>query len=121
MGVPVAGIAFLFVDGNQYPLRGNFMVDPSSIDRTGIVGQDGVHGFQELPVVPFIEGDVTLDPALNIEDVEAIFDATVQADLINGHSYVLRNAWTAGRRNLNTREGLVRIRFEGMACQEISP
>ena len=46
-----AGIAFLMVDGNQLPLRGNFTVSPSAVERTMIAGQDGVHGYQELPRV----------------------------------------------------------------------
>lgn len=119
MGVRVAGIAYLYVDGNQYPLRGNFVVSPSPTERTGIAGQDGVHGYSELPRVPSISGDVTLAPDLSIEDVQAITDATVQADLANGNSYILRNAWCKAAQELNTHDGLTRIVFEGMTCNEL--
>jgi hypothetical protein len=51
--------------------------------------------------------------------IDGYTDVTVQANLINGFSYVLRNAWVARRVEINTREGQTRIRFEGMDCVEI--
>ena len=70
MAQRIAGIAFLKVDGNQYPLRGNFTVTPSVIERAGIAGQDYIHGYSELPRVPSIEGDVSTVPGLSIEDFD---------------------------------------------------
>lgn len=52
MAQRIAGIAFLKVDGNQYPLRGSFTVTPSVIERAGIAGQDYIHGYSELPQSP---------------------------------------------------------------------
>ncbi len=60
----IAGIAFLKVDGVQYPLRGNFTVSPSPLERAMIAGQDYVHGYSENPRVPYISGDVSLVPEL---------------------------------------------------------
>ena len=71
MAQRIAGIAYLKVDGNQYPLRGNFTITPSVIERAGIAGQDYIHGFSELPRVPSIEGDVSTVPGLAIEDFDA--------------------------------------------------
>jgi len=119
MGIPVGGIAYLFVNGTQWPLRGNFVIGPSAVERTGVAGQDGVHGYTEMPVVPYMEGDVTTEPDMEWDVIERFTDVTVQANLINRQSYVLRNAWVATRRELNTRDGLTRVRFEGMACIEI--
>lgn len=119
MGTPIAGTAYLFTAGGQIALRGNLMVSPSRVERTGIAGQDRVHGYSELPTIPFIEADISLDPTILWEDIELATDITVQADLINGHSYVLRNAWKAGRIDMNTREGFARCRWEGMNCAEM--
>jgi len=121
MAARIAGIAFLKVDGQQYPLRGAFTVSPSAVERTGLAGQDYVHGFSELPRVPFIEGDVSLVPGLSMDDVEAITLSTIQAELANGTHYVLTEAWCRAALELNTHDGLVRIRFEGTTCQEIQP
>jgi hypothetical protein len=120
MGQRIAGIAFLKVDGDFYPLRGNFTVSPSPIERTGIAGQDYVHGFSELPRVPYIEGDVSLVPNLSVEQLSQITNATITAELANGMVYVLQEAWTRAAFELNTREGQTRVRFEGISCQEFA-
>jgi len=120
MAQRIAGTAFLKVDGSIYPLRGNFTVSPSSLERAGISGQDFVHGFSEMPRVPFIEGDVSLVPNLSMDDVEGVINATVTAELNNGKVYVLREAWCRSALELNTREGQTRVRFEGISCDELS-
>jgi hypothetical protein len=74
-----AGIATLIVGGIQVNLRGNFTVSPSRIERTMIAGQDRVHGYQELPRVPYIEGDISCTPDLNLSDLEGQTDVTVVA------------------------------------------
>jgi hypothetical protein len=119
MGVPVAGTAYCKVDGAQLALKGSFTVSPSAVDRTGIAGQDGVHGYQELPRVPFIEGDISTLPGVSVEDLEQITDATVTAELLNGSVYVLRSAWCKSAFEINTHDGQYRVRFEGVSCDEI--
>lgn len=95
------------------------MVSPSLVERTGIAGQDYIHGYQELPRVPWIEGDVSLDPALSMDAVETTVNSTVTAELANGNVYTLQEAFCVSRLELNTREGQVRIRWEGTGCQEL--
>jgi hypothetical protein len=119
MAQRIAGVAFLKVDGAMYPLKGNFTVSPSALERAGISGQDYVHGFSEMPRVPFIEGDVSLIPALSMTAVEGIVNSTITAELANGRNYVLQQAWCKSALELNTREGQTRIRFEGVSCNEI--
>jgi hypothetical protein len=119
MGAPIAGTAFLKVDGSQYPLKGAFTVSPSPVERTGIAGQDRVHGYQELPRVPFIEGDISTLAGLSLEDIGALTDVTVTAELINGTVYSLRNAWCKDAFEINTRDGQFRVRFEGLEADEI--
>jgi uncharacterized protein YlzI (FlbEa/FlbD family) len=120
MGQRFAGIAYVKADGNQLPLKGNYTVSPSRVERTGIAGQDYVHGFEESPRVPFIEGDISLLAEVSIEDLEAMTDVTVTAELANGKVYVLRNAWTKSAFELNTKEGTARVRWEGTDCLEIA-
>jgi len=120
MAVRIGGIAYLRVDGNQYPLRGAFTVSPSAIERNGVAGQDQVHGYLEVPRVPFIEGDVSLDPMVSAETLEQVVGATITAELANGKVYVLRDAWCKSALELQTNEGQTRVRFEGIACDEIA-
>lgn len=119
MAQRIAGVAFLKVDGNIYPLRGNLTVSPSVVERAMLAGQDYIHGYSELPRVPAISGDVSLDPALSMDDVERVVDATVTAELANGKVYVLREAACTSALDLNARDGMVRVAFQGVSCDEI--
>lgn len=116
----IAGVAFVKVNDRQYALRGSLTVSPDLFEREGIAGQDSVHGYKEIPRVPFIEGEFSTVRELSLDDLSAITDATVTAELANGKVYVLRNAWTAGAREINAEEGQVSIRFEGMSGVELN-
>jgi len=120
MAQRIAGIAFLTVDGTQLALRGNFTVSPSPVERTMIAGQDSVHGYQELPRVPYIEGDLSTMPGEYLEDLLLQTDSTVVAQLANGMQYTLTGATCKGGFENNTRDGQVRVRWEGVTCQEVS-
>lgn len=116
-----AGIAFLKVSGRQYPLHGNFTVSPSPMERAGVAGQDYVHGYSENPRVPFIEGDVSLTQDVSVDILDGMTgDDTITAELANGKTYILTQAWTKSAQELNTKEGTTRVRWEGLTCREIN-
>jgi hypothetical protein len=119
MAQKFAGIAYLRVNGDMLALRGNFTVSPSPVERTMIAGQDGVHGFQELPRVPYIEGDISTTPEMNLEDLDGQSDVSVVAQLANGRQYSLQGATCKAALEANTRDGQVRVRWEGLWCEEI--
>jgi hypothetical protein len=118
MAVRFAGTAFLMAGTKQLPLRGNFTVSPSGVERTMIAGQDGVHGYQELPRVPFIEGDISLTPDVRLIDLQNQTDVTVVAQLANKKEYILSAAVCKAAFEINTRDGQARIRWEGVTCTE---
>ena len=120
MAPRIAGIAFLTVDGTQLALRGNFTVSPSPVERTMLAGQDGVHGYQELPRVPYIEGDISTMPGFYLEDLLQETNSTVVAQLANSMQYTLTGGTCKGGFENNTRDGQVRVRWEGVTCQETS-
>lgn len=115
----IAGVAYVFVDGRQYPLRGNLTISIDTIERTGVAGQDGIHGFTETPRVPWIEGDFSDIGGLSLLTLQAMCDVTVTAELANGKQYVLRNAWTSTAREFNAADGQATVRFEGMGAEEL--
>lgn len=120
MAQKFAGIAFLQVGGNQLRLRGNFTVSPSPVERTMIAGQDGVHGFQELPRVPFIEGDISTVPGVRLSDLDGQTDVSVVAQLANGSTYQLVGGTCKAALEANTRDGQVKVRWEGLWCIEVT-
>jgi len=114
---PIAGTAFLKVDGAQYPLKGNLTVSASPIERTAVCDpKEGMVGFYETPRAPFIEGDVSTLAGLSTEQIEGITNATVTAELINGYTYVLSRAFHKGLVEINTHDGQFHVRFEGKTC-----
>lgn len=116
----IGGTAFWYADGRQLALHGAFTVGPSRFERTGVAGLDRTHGYIEAPVVQYIEGDVSTIEGTSIEDVDAITDATITAELANGSVFTLRNAWRAQRSEINAHDGRFKVRFEGMSAVEFT-
>ena len=120
MGVRIGGTATVKADGAQFALKGNMQVVPSAVEREGVAGQDYVHGYLERPIVPSIKGDFSTVPGLSLDDLEAMTDVTVQADLANGSSYILANAWTVAKFMIDSARGQLEIHWEGIICSEIT-
>lgn len=118
MAQRIAGIANLFVNNTPVALRGNFTVSSSTVERTMLAGQDYIHGYQELPRVPWIEGDLSTMPNFYMSDLIAGVDIDVSCNLANGMSYKLVNATCKAQLEQNTRDGQVRVRWEGTDCIE---
>jgi Phage tail tube protein len=115
----IGGILSIRVDGNQYEARGNFRVRGMVVRRTGVAGQDAVHGYIEEPIVPSIAGDWSIGNQLSISALEAITDSTAQCLLANGMLYVLSNCWTANQPfEIDAHDGKVEITLEGMTMTE---
>lgn len=119
MGKRIAGVAYWYVDGKQLAVRGNLVVAPSPVRREGIAGQDYVHGYSESPIVPFIEGDVSMVDETSPEDLGRVTNATITVELANGKVYALREAWCTDGFQVSTKEGSLKVRFEGTSCEEI--
>jgi hypothetical protein len=115
----IGGVLSLRVDGNQYEARGNFQVTPGTVKRTGVAGQDAVHGYIEEPIVPQIKGDVSIGNQLSLETLEGITDSTVQVALANGNTYILVDAWVTAAFVIDAHDGKVEVTFEGFSCQEL--
>jgi hypothetical protein len=111
----IAGIATLQVGSQMMALRGNFTVSHSMVERTMLAGQDGIHGFQELPRVPWIEGDISTTPDLIVMDLDQMVGVTVHAALANGWNYTLMGAICKAGLEQNTRDGQMRVRWEGIS------
>jgi hypothetical protein len=116
MAQMIAGIATLIVPPvGQLALRGNFTVSHSMIERTMLAGQDSVHGYQELPRVPWIEGDISTIPTFDVRQLDGMVDVQVHAALSNGWNFTLNGAICKAGLEQNTRDGQMRVRWEGIS------
>lgn len=113
------GTISLQINGVRYDAKGNFTYNLGVAKREAIVGADGVHGYKEMPQVPFIEGEITDRQDLDVRTLAQTTNATVTLSLANGKTAVLREGWYAGEGTVNTEEGNIATRFEGMSCEEV--
>lgn len=116
----IGGVAYLKIDGRQYPLRGKWKTNLMPTKREGIAGQDYTHGYKEMPRVAFISGDVSYMAGISIEDLPKITDATITLELANGKTHILHNAWWADESEVDTEEGSFPVKFEGLYGNELS-
>lgn len=114
-----AGILEVKVNGIIYDVKGNYTFNLGAPKREAIIGQDRVHGYKELPQVPFIEGEITDSSELDIAALLRTDNATITLSLANGKVIQLREAWYAGEGDVQTEEANIQIRFEGLDAEEI--
>jgi hypothetical protein len=117
--IRVAGTAFFKIDGLQYSLKGALSIQPLSEERAAVTGMDGIHGYSETPIVPFISVELTKTPGLSMAAIGAVTNSTITAECADQTVYALRNAWFAGQSEVNGGEGTVTLRFEGLSCVEL--
>lgn len=116
----IAGIATLAVDGQTYRLRGSFKYSPCTVKRETINGQDGVHGYSEMPVAGFIEADLSDMGGLKVASLNGMTNVTVVAELANGKQVIGRNMWQVGDPIEATAEDgkITAVRWESRSVQE---
>ena len=113
-----AGTLYVRIDGAQRDAIGNWTYNLGSPKREAIVGADRVHGYREMPQVPYIEGEITDESALSLAALQNLTDATVTLELANGKLICLRDAWYAADGTVGTEQGNVQVRFEGRSAEE---
>lgn len=109
----IAGVCFLSVDSDQLELAGklNCSLDPA--EKEGLSGLSGVAGYKETPRVPFIDIEVFVPKGFPMAKIRDRDDLVITADLANGMSGVLSEAWLAGAIELDGGEGKTNLKFEG--------
>ena len=85
-----------------------------------LAGQDGIHGYQELPRVQSIEMDMSTMPDILLEDLDGQVNSTVVVQAANGMIYSLTEAMCTAALDPDLRDGQVRIKWEGVAVEEIA-
>lgn len=110
----IAGIANITVDGITHLLSGDFTYSPADVARSSLTGQDGVHGYSEMPRAPFISATLRDSSKFTVKDFNAMSDVTIHAELANGKTIIGRNMWTVDAQEVKTQEGTFEVRWEGM-------
>jgi len=116
----LAGTASVVANGVNYMLVGDLSYDPSTVKRETKSGQDGVHGFSEMPKPGKITGTFRDSGSLTVADFNAMTNATVVLSLANGKTVIGRNMWTIDAQEVKTAEGTVEVSWEGPIVTEVT-
>lgn len=115
-----AGTIQLQVSGEIMDAKGSFSYNLGKPKREAIPGADRIHGYKEMPQVPFIEGIITDRGTLDLAALVSSTEVTVTLKLANGKTISL-NGWFAGEGTGTTEEGEITVRWEGsLPAEEIS-
>lgn len=113
------GVIFFKVDSVLREAKGNFTYNIGAPKRDALINADlSIAGYKEMGQIPFIEGEITDASDLVLSDFLNIENATLTLELANGKVFTIRNAWYAGEGNVQTEEGNIQIRFEGIEAEE---
>ena len=115
-----SGTIYLKIDGTQYDARGSYTYSLGPPKREAIVGPDGVHGYKEMPQVPYVEGEIVDARDLDLAALQGLTESTVTLELATGKTVVLRDAWYAADGTVGTEDANVQVRFEGLSAEEIT-
>ncbi len=121
MSRQIGGIIFIKVDGQTLTAKGEFTYNTGKPKRQMVIGRDRVHGYTEMPQIPYIEGTTTDHRDVDTEAIKNIVNATVTLELNNGKTFVLREAAYTSEGNMKTEEGEMDVRFEGTSGDVIQP
>jgi hypothetical protein len=117
MASRIGGTLFIAVNGVRLAVVGDWEVGFGQPKREMKAGADGVHGYTEMPQVPYIAGEATALPATDVPALLNVRDAVVTAELANGQVPVLRDAVQTGEGVYKTESGNLALRFEGTSME----
>ncbi len=114
----LAGTCYLYVDGQSYMLAGDFSYRTSGVQRETLTGQDGVHGFSETPSAGYIAATIRNSGDLSLDDLNAMENVTVVAELANGKTVTGRNMWTIDQQEAKAADATIEVKWEGPSVSE---
>lgn len=113
--VPLGGIASLTIDGNSVLLVSGVTYQTADTEQESQTGSDGIHGFFQKIVVPFIAFKVRLTPAQPLSDYDGLTSSTVVVTLINGTTVSGYTMWITKAAEGDALEATADLRFEGFS------
>ena len=108
------------VDGATVSAKGDWTYNTGQAKREQVVGIDGVHGYREMPQVPFVEGMTSDIAGVDLEALKNARDVPVELALVNGKTVVFKNATYCADGDHTIAEGEVQLRFEAESAEVIT-
>lgn len=115
---PVGGVAYLKLNGMQYSLRGELMIQPNTTQNEWDANVDNTPYFTQKPVVPYMQMKIGDSGGLSVQQLQAVQGITITAELNNGKVYTLQQAASWGDFTLDAIKGDITGKFGCVACFE---
>lgn len=112
----LSGTAYITADGTTLAAKGNFEVPLSEYNRTEVIANGEVIGYDEQPVAPYVKGDIQLTDETDVETLMSSTNMTVKVDFANSWKYVLSEAFIRGTPT-TSETGQVSLDFGGKRGQ----
>lgn len=109
----LAGTAYVTIDGLTIMVVGDFRYSPSKVNRTTLTGMDGVHGYKEKPVAPFLSCNVRDSGGTTVDDFNGMTNVSVVVELANGKTLIGSNMWAVNTQEVASEDAVFALRFEG--------
>jgi hypothetical protein len=116
----IAGTAQLAVDGITYQLEGGAKYSPTKVKRDALTGQDGFHGWKEMPVTGKISMSIRDAGSLTVANFNAMRNVTITLTLANGKTVIGRNMGTTDAQEVDTVDAKFDVTFEGPEVVEMT-
>ncbi len=115
----LAGTASVTIDGRAYSISGEGTYRPSTSKRETLQGQDGIHGYSEMPQPGKISWKGRDGGGLSIATLNEASNVTVVLVLANGKVVVGRNMWRCGEPiEVNSEDATFSVEFESADVSE---
>ena len=114
----IAGTAYVTVNGVSVMVEGSFKYQPSTVNRTTLTGMDGVHGYKEKPVAPYISARLRDSGGTNVQGFNKQTNVNVIAELANGKTIIGRGLWTVNVQEVESEDAVFDVRWEGFKVTE---
>ena len=114
----LAGTAQFSVDGVSYLLAGDLTYCPTQAKRETLTGQDGVHGYKEMPQAPYIKAKLRDAGNLTVANFNAMTNSTVTCELANVKTVVGSGMWTVEAQEVETEDATFEVHWEGPSVIE---
>lgn len=114
----LAGTAYVTVNGVTVMVEGSFKYQPAKVNRTSLVGMDGVHGYKEKPVASYISMRLRDSGGTKVAGFNEQTNVNVIAELANGKTIIGRSLWTVNVQEVESEDAVFDVRWEGRDVTE---
>jgi hypothetical protein len=114
-----AGVILIKVNGKVLEAMPGVKVQMGGMERTEVIANDGVAGFYETPKGSMVQCTVPYGADTNLEELQAITNATIVINPDVGASAQINNAWQSNVVELSDQGGGFALEFKGPKAKRL--